>query len=158
MVGGTGLAPARALSPAEFESAVSADSNHAAKLVQTERLALSRACAHRHLGPARMLFRHVCKMDPARRLALRSSRYQRDASLPTLGRQKLVETEGLAPPQSVKTARLQRAAIAALPRLENGGSGGSRTRTDTAYETVALLLCYRAKVVGRLGNAPSSAG
>lgn len=119
LVAAAGVAPARALSPAGFESAVSADSNHAAKLVQTERLALSRACAHRHLGPARMLFRHVCKMDPTRRLALRSSRYQRDASLPTLGRQKLVETEGLAPPQSVRTARLQRAAIAALPRLEN---------------------------------------
>jgi hypothetical protein len=103
-----------------------------------------------------MLFRHVCKMDPARRLALRFSRYQRDASLPTLGRQKLVETEGLAPPQSVRTARLQRAAITALPRLEIWGSGGIRTRTDTAYETVALLLCYRAKVVGRLGEAKRS--
>ena len=70
----------------------------------------------------------------------------------------MVETEGLAPPKSARTARLQRAAFAALPRLEIGGSGGIRTRTDTAYETVALLLCYRAKMVGRLGNAPSSAG
>jgi hypothetical protein len=26
----------------------------------------------------------------------------------------------------------------------NGGSGGIRTRIGTAYETVALLLCYRA--------------
>ena len=68
----------------------------------------------------------------------------------------MVETEGLAPPQSVRTARLQRAAIAALPRLEKmGGSGGVRTRMDTAYETVALLLCYRAKMVEPAGVAPA---
>ena len=58
------------------------------KLVQTERFALSQACAHRHLGPARILFRHVCK---------------------------------------------------------KGSSGEIRTRMDTAYETVARLLCYRAE-------------
>lgn len=39
---------------------------------------------------------------------------------------------------------------------KTGGSGGSRTRIDTAYETVALLLCYRAKMVGRLGEAKRS--
>lgn len=64
------------------------------------------------------------KLDPARRFALRSSRYQWGASLPTLCRQKLVETEGLAPPQPERAARLQRAAFAALPRLEMGARAG----------------------------------
>ena len=41
LVAAAGVAPARALSPAEFESAVSADSNHAAKLVRTEGVAPS---------------------------------------------------------------------------------------------------------------------
>lgn len=99
------------------------------------------------------------KLDPARRLALRSSPYQGDASLPTLCRRKMVEAEGLAPPQPVKggafTARCN--CCSATPR-KIGGSGGIFTRIDTAYETVAPLLCYRARMVGRPGNAPGSAG
>ena len=59
------------------------------------------------------------------------------ALLPDLPRQsvafygldaKMVEAEGLAPSQPARAARLQRAAIAALPRFEKWGSSGIRTR------------------------------
>lgn len=85
------------------------------------------------------------KLDPARRLALRSSRYQRDASLPTLCRRKMVEAEGLAPSQPARATRLRRAAIAALPRFENGGSSGICTRDLLLMRELRCLLRHRAK-------------
>ena len=109
--------------------------------------------SHPHgLSPTGSSGRRVCcsatsaKMDPARRVALRSSQYQWDASLPTLCRNKL----GRGGRTCTSAARNGRRVYSALQLLlchasENGGSGGTRTRIDTAYETVAQLLCYRAK-------------
>ncbi len=83
--------------PAGFESAVSTRSNHAAKLVRTEGFAPSWACAHRLLGPARILFRHVRMkwsihrdLRPAVCLTTAVRRFLRVGC-------KMVEAEGLAP-------------------------------------------------------------
>lgn len=47
--------------PAGFESAVSTFQPRRGKLVRTEGVAPSRACAHRILAPARIRFRHIRK-------------------------------------------------------------------------------------------------
>ncbi len=54
---------------------------------------------------------------------------------------KLVEAEGLAPPQPVRAARLQRAAFAALPRLENWGLRRDSHPRPSPYEGAALSCC-----------------
>lgn len=60
------------------------------KLVRAEGVAPSWACARRLLGPARLLVPpRPHRMDPARRVALRSSQYHWGASLPTLCRNKI---------------------------------------------------------------------
>ena len=121
--GGRGCTGTDLVSPAGFKPAVSSHSNHAAiELVRTEGVAPSRACARRLLGPARLLFRHVRKMDPARRFALRSSPYQEDASLPTLCRQSWSRREDLhlrSPGDGAFTARCN--CCSATPR--NWGLG-----------------------------------
>lgn len=147
------------MSPAGFKPAVSSHSNHAAiELVRTEGVAPSWACARRLLGPARLLFRHVRKIGSGTETCAplfpipggRVATY----ALPA----KLVEAGGLAPPESKGRRVYSALQLLLCHASKTGGSGGTCTRIDTAYETVAQLLCYRARMVGRPGNAPDSAG
>ena len=71
---------------------------------------------------------------------------------------KMVEAEGLAPSQPARATRLQRAAIAALPRFEKWGLERDSHPRPSPYEGAALPAAPSSQVVGRLGNAPSSAG
>ncbi len=89
---GTGSYAQRVLSPPCFLISPRRD-----KMVRTEGVAPSRACAHRILAPARILFRHIRKnwsihMDvrPAVCLTKTVRRFLRVGC-------KMVEAEGLAP-------------------------------------------------------------
>lgn len=108
------------------------------KMVRTEGVAPSRACAHRILAPARILFRHVRKngsihrdVRPARCLTKTVRRYLRLGCM--------LEAEGLAPSPPVRVSRLPRAAFAALTRFEkNWGLERDSHPRPSPYEGAAL--------------------
>ena len=99
--------------PAGFKPAVSACSNHAAKIG-----AGGGSCTHMGLRPpapragASAIPPRPHKMDPARRVALRSSQYHWDTSLPTLCRNEIGRGGRTCTSVARWAARLQRAAIA----------------------------------------------
>ncbi len=144
--------------PAGFESAVSTFQPRRDKMVRAEGVAPSRAWgppasrAGAYAVPPRP---HSTEHPQGRAPCFLP--YQGSPSLSTGWMQKLVETEGLAPSQSVGdgafTARCN--CCSATPR--NGGSGGIRTHDLLLMRELRSLLRHRA-MVGRLGNAPSSAG
>ncbi len=95
--------------------------------------------AHRLLGPARLLFRHVRKkMEHPQGRAPRSLPYHGSPSLSTGWMPEMVEAEGLAPSQPGRAARLQRAAIAALPRFGKWGLERDSHPRPSPYEGAAL--------------------
>ena len=121
------------------------------KMVRTEGVAPSRACAHRILAPARILFRHIRKnwsihrdVRPAVCLTKTVRRFLRVGC-------KVVEAEGLAPSEPARATRLQRAAIAALPRFDKmGARPGFAPATLSLWWSRAGLLRHRAKNGGTL--------
>ena len=98
------------------------------------------------------------KLDPARRFALRSSRYQRDASLPTLCRQKNGRSGRTRTfvvwRDNAFTARRN----CCSATLRNWGLERDSHPRPSPYEGAALPAAPSSQLVGRPGNAPSSAG
>lgn len=89
----TGTGP----SPADFEAAVSTHCTTPRKMVRTEGVAPSRAFAHQLLGLARMLFRHIRKMEHPPGRAPGWLPYRGSPSLSTGWMREMVEAEGFAP-------------------------------------------------------------
>ncbi len=115
--------------PAGFESAVSTLQPRRDKLVWTEGVALSRACAHRILAPARILFRHVRKkLEHPQGRALCSPSYQHSPSLSTGWMQsgRSGRTRTFVARQGV--AFTARCICCSATLRKNGGSSGIRTR------------------------------
>ena len=66
----------------------------------------------------------------------------------------MVEAGGLTPPQSARTARLQRAAIVALPRFGNWGLERDSHPRPSPYEGVALTAAPTSQNDGALLRTP----
>jgi hypothetical protein len=144
--------------PAGFESTVSTFQPRRDKLVRTEGFAPSRACAHRILAPARILFRHVRikwsihrDVRPAFCLTKAVRRFLR-VGCKKWSRRK--DSHLRSPVDDAFTARCN--CCSATPR-KIGGSGRIRTCDLLLMRELRCMLRHRA-MVGRLGNAPSSAG
>lgn len=125
-------------------------------LVRTEGIAPSLTLVHRLLGPTRLLFRHVRKMEHPQGRAPCCLSYQDSPSLST----------GWMHGRSGRTCTfVARMGIAFTARCiccsatlrKPGGSSGIRTRDRLLMRELRSLLRHRARMVGRLGNAPSSA-
>ena len=78
------------------------------------------------------------KMEHPQGRAPRSLPYQGSPSLSTGWMPEMVEAEGLAPSQPARAARLQRAAIAALPRFGKWGLERDSHPRPSPYEGAAL--------------------
>ena len=117
--------------PAGFESAVSTFQPRRAKVVRTEGVAPSRACAHRILTPARILFRHIRRKTGS-------------------------GTEICAPLFPIPTGCVATYALPAKKWSKRKDSHLRSLEGQRVYSASQLLLCHASKLGARAGFAPAT--